>query len=73
MSLSDNCITLIIDGEKNFKLKYQHIIEELAEENGKRVRRHESIQRHIYYYNFEEMNYPPRYPEAKSGNKFRLF
>ena len=47
--------------------------EELAEENGKRVRRHESIQGHVYYYNFEEMNYPPPYPQAKGGNKFRLF
>jgi phosphatidylserine/phosphatidylglycerophosphate/cardiolipin synthase-like enzyme len=47
--------------------------EELAEENGKRVRRHESIHGHIYYYNFEEMNYPPPYPQAKGGNKFRFF
>ena len=47
--------------------------EELAEVNGKRIRRHESIQGHVYYYNFEEMNYPPPYPQAKGGNKFRLF
>jgi phosphatidylserine/phosphatidylglycerophosphate/cardiolipin synthase-like enzyme len=47
--------------------------EELAEENGKRIRRHESIQGHVYYYNFEEMNYPPPYPQAKGGNKFRFF
>ena len=44
-----------------------------AEENGKRVRRRESIQGHVYYYNFEEMNYPPPYPQAKGGNKFRFF
>jgi phosphatidylserine/phosphatidylglycerophosphate/cardiolipin synthase-like enzyme len=47
--------------------------EELAEENGKRVRRRESIHGHVYYYNFEEMNYPPPYPQAKGGNKFRFF
>jgi len=47
--------------------------EELAEENGKSVRRHESIQGHVYYYNFEEINYPPPYPQARGGNKFRFF
>ena len=47
--------------------------EELAEENGKRVRRHESIHGDVYYYNFEEMNYPSPYPKASGGNKFRLF
>jgi phosphatidylserine/phosphatidylglycerophosphate/cardiolipin synthase-like enzyme len=47
--------------------------ETLAEENGKRVRKRESILGHIYYYNFEEMNYPPPYPQAKGSNKFRLF
>ena len=47
--------------------------EKLAEENGKRVRRGETIYGHVYYYNFEEMNYPPPYPQAKGGNKFRLF
>jgi phosphatidylserine/phosphatidylglycerophosphate/cardiolipin synthase-like enzyme len=47
--------------------------EQLAEENGKRVKRHESIHGHVYYYNFEEMNYPPPYPQAKGGNKFRFF
>ena len=47
--------------------------EQLAEENGKRVKRHESIFGHVYYYNFEEMNYPPPYPQAKGGNKFRFF
>jgi phosphatidylserine/phosphatidylglycerophosphate/cardiolipin synthase-like enzyme len=47
--------------------------EQLAEENGKKVKRHESIHGHVYYYNFEEMNYPPPYPQAKGGNKFRLF
>jgi phosphatidylserine/phosphatidylglycerophosphate/cardiolipin synthase-like enzyme len=46
--------------------------EELAEENGKRVRRHESIHGHVYYYNFEEMNYPSPYPKANGGNKFRF-
>ena len=47
--------------------------EKLAEENGKRVRMHESIHGHVYYYNFEEMNYPKPYSQAKGGNKFRLF
>jgi phosphatidylserine/phosphatidylglycerophosphate/cardiolipin synthase-like enzyme len=47
--------------------------EKLAEENGNRVLKRESIHGHVYYYNFEEMNYPPPYPQAKGGNKFRLF
>jgi phosphatidylserine/phosphatidylglycerophosphate/cardiolipin synthase-like enzyme len=47
--------------------------EKLAEDNGKRVRTHESIRGHVYYYNFQEMNYPPPYQQAKGGNKFRLF
>jgi len=47
--------------------------EELAKENGKRVRTHESIHGHVYYYNFEEMNCPPPYPQAKGGNRFRFF
>jgi len=38
-----------------------------------RVKRRESIHGHVYYYNFEEMNYPPPYPQAKGGNRFRLF
>jgi phosphatidylserine/phosphatidylglycerophosphate/cardiolipin synthase-like enzyme len=47
--------------------------EKLAEDNGKRVIKHESIHGHVYYYNFQEMGYPPPYPQAKGGNKFRLF
>ena len=47
--------------------------EQLAEENGKRVKRRESIHGHVYYYNFEEMNCPPPYPQAKGVNKFRFF
>jgi phosphatidylserine/phosphatidylglycerophosphate/cardiolipin synthase-like enzyme len=47
--------------------------EELAKENGKRVRTRESIHGHVYYYNFEEMNCPPPYPQAKGGNRFRFF
>ena len=47
--------------------------EKLAEDNGKRVQTHESIRGHVYYYNFQEMNYPPPYQQAKGGNKFRLF
>lgn len=47
--------------------------DELAKENGKRVRTRESIHGHVYYYNFEEMNCPPPYPQAKGSNKFRFF
>ncbi|HJT48152.1 MAG TPA: hypothetical protein VJ729_08200 [Nitrososphaeraceae archaeon] len=43
----------------------------MAEEKGKRVQRRESIPGHVYYYNFEEMNYPPPYAQAKGVNKFR--
>jgi phosphatidylserine/phosphatidylglycerophosphate/cardiolipin synthase-like enzyme len=44
-----------------------------ADDNGKRVLKRESIHGHVYYYNFEEMNCPPPYPNAKGGNKFRIF
>lgn len=37
-------------------------------DNGKRVQKGESIEGHIYYYNFEEMNFPPHYDGAKGGN-----
>lgn len=37
----------------------------LANDNGRRVRFNEPIQGHIYYYNFEEMNLPSPYPNAK--------
>jgi phosphatidylserine/phosphatidylglycerophosphate/cardiolipin synthase-like enzyme len=47
--------------------------EKLADDNGKRVLKRESIHGHVYYYNFEEMNCPPPYPNAKGGNKFRIF
>jgi phosphatidylserine/phosphatidylglycerophosphate/cardiolipin synthase-like enzyme len=47
--------------------------EKVANDNGKRVQKGEAIQGHIYYYNFEEMNFPPPYLGAKGGNKFRLF
>lgn len=46
--------------------------EKLADDNG-RVLKRESIRGHVYYYNFEEMNCPPPYPNAKGGNKFRIF
>jgi phosphatidylserine/phosphatidylglycerophosphate/cardiolipin synthase-like enzyme len=47
--------------------------DKVANDNGKRVQKGESIQGHIYYYNFEEMNFPPPYTDAKGGNKFRFF
>jgi phosphatidylserine/phosphatidylglycerophosphate/cardiolipin synthase-like enzyme len=47
--------------------------EKLANDNGKRVLKRESIHGHVYYYNFEEMNCPPPYQNAKGGNKFRIF
>jgi phosphatidylserine/phosphatidylglycerophosphate/cardiolipin synthase-like enzyme len=46
--------------------------EKLASENGKRVSENMAIKGHVYYYNFEEMNMPPPYPEAKGGAKFEL-
>lgn len=46
--------------------------EQLADDNGKRIRNNEAIRGHVYYYNFEEMNCPPPYPAAKGGNRFRL-
>jgi phosphatidylserine/phosphatidylglycerophosphate/cardiolipin synthase-like enzyme len=47
--------------------------EQLADENGKRVKRRESIHGHVYYYNFEEMNYPPPYPQAKGETNLDFF
>jgi single-stranded DNA-binding protein len=47
--------------------------EKVANDNGKRVQKGEAIQGHIYYYNFEEMNFPRHYLGAKGGNKFQLF
>jgi phosphatidylserine/phosphatidylglycerophosphate/cardiolipin synthase-like enzyme len=46
--------------------------EQLADDNGKRIRNNEAIDGHVYHYNFEEMNCPPPYPAAKGGNRFRL-
>lgn len=45
--------------------------EEIAKENGKSVLNSEAIKGHIYYYNFEEMNFPRPYPDARGGNKFK--
>jgi phosphatidylserine/phosphatidylglycerophosphate/cardiolipin synthase-like enzyme len=46
--------------------------EQLADDNGKRIRNNEAIDGHVYHYNFEEMSCPPPYPTAKGGNRFRL-
>jgi phosphatidylserine/phosphatidylglycerophosphate/cardiolipin synthase-like enzyme len=47
------------------------LLEKVAQDNGERVQRGESIKGHIYYYNFEEMKFPTPYLGAKGGNKFR--
>ncbi len=47
------------------------LLEKVAQDNGKRVKRSEAIKGHIYYYNFQEMKYPPPYVGANGGNKFR--
>ena len=47
--------------------------ERIANDNGKRVERNEVISGHIYYYNFQEMGFPPPYTGAKGGNKFQWF
>ena len=52
--------------------KCWYCIYQLAEENGKMVRRRESMHGHVYYYNFEEMNYPPPCAQAKGVNEFRF-
>jgi phosphatidylserine/phosphatidylglycerophosphate/cardiolipin synthase-like enzyme len=41
-----------------------------ADNNGLAVSNKGNITGHIYYYNFEEMNLPPPYPNAKGGSKF---
>lgn len=41
-----------------------------ADNNGLAVSNKGNITGHIYYYNFEEMNLPPPYPDAKGGSKF---
>jgi phosphatidylserine/phosphatidylglycerophosphate/cardiolipin synthase-like enzyme len=45
----------------------------IADHNGSSVSDKSDIMGHIYYYNFEEMKFPPPYPEAKGGSKFSLF
>ncbi len=41
-----------------------------ADHNGLAVSNKGNITGHIYYYNFDEMNLPPPYPDAKGGSKF---
>jgi phosphatidylserine/phosphatidylglycerophosphate/cardiolipin synthase-like enzyme len=45
----------------------------IADHNGSVIPQRSNIIGHIYYYNFEEMNLPPPYPEAKGGSKFSIF
>ena len=45
----------------------------VASDNGTRVLRGERIRGHVYYYNFEEMECPPPYANARDCNKFKLF
>jgi phosphatidylserine/phosphatidylglycerophosphate/cardiolipin synthase-like enzyme len=62
ISSSNNNINMY-DFDKGFEAW-----EKVANDNGKRVQKGESIEGHIYYYNFEEMNFPPHYDGAKGGN-----
>jgi hypothetical protein len=47
--------------------------DKVANDNGKRVQKGESIQGHIYYYNFEEMNFPPPIQMQKEVTNFDFF
>jgi phosphatidylserine/phosphatidylglycerophosphate/cardiolipin synthase-like enzyme len=42
----------------------------IAEYNGASVSNGSNIIGHLYYYNFEERNLPPPYPDAKGGGRF---
>jgi phosphatidylserine/phosphatidylglycerophosphate/cardiolipin synthase-like enzyme len=46
--------------------------EKRADENGRRVAENKPIKGHVYYYNFEEMDMLPPYPDAKGSTKFEL-
>ena len=46
--------------------------ERLANENGWRVSDGKSMRGYVYYYNFEEMNFLPPYPDAKRSTSFEL-
>ena len=61
-----NCLN-IRDFEKGFE-----IWKEISEYNGSIVSKGSNIMGHFYYYNFEERNFPPPYPEAKGASKFSL-
>jgi hypothetical protein len=50
-----------------------NIWKKTADHNGFSISHKSNIIGHIYYYNFEEMNFSPPYPEAKGGSKFSLF
>ncbi|MGA7368211.1 MAG: phosphatidylserine/phosphatidylglycerophosphate/cardiolipin synthase family protein [Nitrososphaeraceae archaeon] len=60
----DNCSD-IEDFDNGF-----NIWKKIADQNGLTFSNKGNITGHIYYYNFEEMNLPPPYPEAKGGSKF---
>jgi hypothetical protein len=47
-----------------------NIWKKTADRNGLAVSNKGNIIGHIYYYNFEEMNLPSPYPDAKGGSKF---
>lgn len=47
-----------------------NIWKKTADHNGLAVSNKGNITGHIYYYNFEEMNLPPPYSDAKGGSKF---
>ncbi|HET7148578.1 MAG TPA: phospholipase D family protein [Candidatus Nitrosopolaris sp.] len=45
----------------------------LASDNGSRILRGERMLGRVYYYNFEQMECPPPYANARGGNKFKWF
>jgi phosphatidylserine/phosphatidylglycerophosphate/cardiolipin synthase-like enzyme len=57
----------IQDFEKGFE-----IWKKISEYNGASVSKGSNIIGHVYYYNFEERNFPRPYPEAKGASKFSL-
>jgi phosphatidylserine/phosphatidylglycerophosphate/cardiolipin synthase-like enzyme len=44
----------------------------LADENGRSTSENKPIKGHVYYYNFEEMDFLPPYPDAKGSTRFEL-
>jgi len=64
---NDTRIKDIRDFRKGFDLW-----KKVASENADQVVNRRPLQGFVYYFNFEEMNYPPPYEEAADTNKFHL-